>query len=402
MQPGLERVVAGMQALGLATSSLGMVHILGTNGKGSTAAFLEAIAMAHGRTCGVFTSPHLVTPRERIRMKGEMLSPEAWVGLANTVYRACPDIDFSYFELLTLMAMLAFVEQGVDLAIMEAGLGGTWDATSAFSYDLTLITPVGLDHEQVLGSTIEAIARDKAGAIHGGEVVCAPQQQGVTRIFQNRSREQGAGFHALADDGAANDWGGGCEVGEPLENLGHVDLGLAGAFQLDNARLALAGWSFLTQFKGWSFSPLKCMQGLAKARHPGRMQIIKGNPTFLLDGAHNVMGMKALAASLARMDFCPDLMIFSCMKDKNLLDNIHLIKDLCTGSILVPGLPDNDRAMNADQLATKLGSRAIACDTMQEALTRIKPSCNNVLVCGSLFVLGAFFCAHPYYQPDTL
>ena len=398
MQPGLERVVAGIERLGLEHPSPGMVHIVGTNGKGSTAAFLHAVATAHGLTTGVFSSPHFVTPRERILIDGDMLSKQEWVDLANQVYAGCAGIDFSYFELLTLMAMLAFVREGVDLAIMEAGLGGTWDATSAFGYDLTLVTPVGLDHETVLGSTIEAIATDKAGAIQGGDVVCAFQEQGIADIFRKRAKEKGAGFHHLSDFVPADPLKGGfvCPDGKVMD-MDRIRLGLAGSFQKTNAMLALAGWSVFTRFKGWPFSALKCMQGLANAVHPGRMQVIHGDPTFLLDGAHNLMGLEALAESLEHMDFRPDAMIFSCMEDKNLLNDPDLVKGLCAGQILVPNIPGNARAMDAHRLAGMLGDRAVACSDMQDALDRLGKSGTvgtigkRVLVCGSLFLLGEFF-----------
>ncbi|WP_462326029.1 bifunctional folylpolyglutamate synthase/dihydrofolate synthase [Desulfoplanes sp.] len=392
MKPGLERVVAGIERLGLGNPSQGMVHIVGTNGKGSTAAFLHAMARAHGRTSGVFSSPHFVTPRERILIDGNMLSEHEWIDLANRVYASCPRVDFSYFELLTLMAMLAFVRNRVDLVIMEAGLGGTWDATSAFVHDLTLVTPVGLDHEHVLGSTLEAIATDKAGAIQGGEVVCAPQEEGIADLFRKRAEEKGAGFHRLSDVVAPDHSHDGfvCPAGKIMD-MDHTELGLAGPFQKTNGMLALAGWSVFTRFKGWPFSALNCMQGLTKAVHPGRMQVIEGDPTFLLDGAHNLMGLRALAVGLGHMDFCPDVMIFSCMEDKNLLDDLELVRGLCGGRILVPNIPGNDRAMDGRQLAGLLGSRAVGCVNMQEALDWVGTPCKRVLVCGSLFLLGEFF-----------
>ncbi|GAU09287.1 bifunctional folylpolyglutamate synthase/dihydrofolate synthase [Desulfoplanes formicivorans] len=389
MKPGLERVHEGVARLNLGNPCLTLVHIVGTNGKGSTAAFLHAIASAHGYTTGVFTSPHFVTPRERIRIGGEMLSREAWLDLANDVYAACPELEFSYFELLTLMAMLAFVREGVDLAIMEAGLGGTWDATSVFAHHLTLVTPVGMDHEQVLGSTLEAIARDKAGAIEGGEVVCAPQQPGIGDIFRTRADAKEAGFREMPRDG-----GFVCPDGAMLD-IDQIRLGLAGAFQKTNARLALAGWSVCSRIRGWSFSSLECMHGLSHARHPGRMQIIPGDPMVLLDGAHNLMGLEALARSLDQMHFGPEVMIFSCMKDKNLLDHLDRVRALCSGLILVPGIPDNSRAMDPHDLARLLGPRARACSSMHEAFDVIGKTGKRVLVCGSLFLLGEYFRMRP-------
>ncbi len=399
MKPGRSRMEQGSALLGLShetISRMGMVHLVGTNGKGSTAAFLESIARAHGKKTGLFTSPHFISPLERIRINGRALTTSDWIDLANTIYAACPDIDFSYFELLTLMAMVAFIRANVDFVIMEAGLGGTWDSTTVFDYDLTILTPIGLDHESILGPDIETIATDKAGAIRGGQVLCGYQEKSVEQIIRTQADKKTAVFHRAMDHAIQRDgrlsW---IDHDRGEISLAPEYLGLSGAFQQKNSLLALDAWSIFTRFRGWPFLPLKCREGLACVKHPGRMQIIHGAPTFLLDGAHNLMGLQALHASLQAMNFVADCMIFSCMEDKNIRQRLDLVKKLCAGDILIPNISNNERAINAQTLASCMGSRAIPCNTMQEALQRIADKNINVLVCGSLYLLGDFFRARP-------
>jgi dihydrofolate synthase/folylpolyglutamate synthase len=392
MKPGLERMHAGIEKLGLSRSPQGRVHVVGTNGKGSSAAFLESIARAHGRTTGMFTSPHFITPRERIRINAGMLTEEEWLVYANNVYTTCPEIDFSYFELLTLIAMLAFEDAEVDIAIFEAGLGGTWDATSAFSHELTIMTPIGLDHESILGPDLATIAGDKSGAITGGHVLCGHQDHAVTKIITARASAQGAIFHdtdayTARCDGQLLFCHNGHEVSVTPETLG-----LKGPFQQDNAMLGLQGWFIFSAGRGWPFLPLKCKEGLARVKHPGRMQLIQGSPTFLLDGAHNQMGLQALETSLQAMHCVPECMIFSCMEDKNILQCLEQVKRLCPqGSILVPQITDNERAVDAGHLAALLGDRAQACPDMEAALNLVAGQKSTVLICGSLYLLGEFF-----------
>ena len=399
MKPGLERMYQGMELLGLSQTQcgMGMVHLVGTNGKGSTAAFLESIARAHGRKTGLFTSPHFISPRERIRINADPLTEQKWIDLANTVYAACPQIDFSYFELLTLMSMLAFTQAGVDIVIMEAGLGGTFDSTTAFTYDLTLLTPIGLDHESILGPDLTTIATDKAGAITGGDVLCGYQEKTVETIIRKKADSVDAVFHRAKDHAVYREGRlSGCLCHDVQEiSLAPEYLGLKGAFQQDNALLALCGWSIFSRARGWPLVPLKCREGLIRVKHPGRMQIVHGSPTFLLDGAHNMMGLQALESALQAMDFVPECMIFSCMGDKNIRQCLDQIARLCTRQILIPQIMHNERAMNAPTLAALMGDRAHACRDMQEALDHTAGQNINVLVCGSLYLLGDFFRARP-------
>ena len=159
MDFGLDRVRNALDALGLLTPPFVTVQIVGTNGKGSTSTFLSCVARAHGLKVGLYTSPHFVTPRERIRINGTMLPADRWPVLADRVMEAAPNL--TYFEFLTALGLLAFAEAGVDLVVMEAGLGGHYDATTAMPVQAVCFTPIGMDHEKILGPTLTDIASDK-------------------------------------------------------------------------------------------------------------------------------------------------------------------------------------------------------------------------------------------------
>ncbi|MCL2122813.1 MAG: Mur ligase family protein, partial [Desulfovibrionaceae bacterium] len=163
MDRRLDRMERGLRALDLRSPPYGVAQILGTNGKGSTSSFLASLGKAHGIKTGLFTSPHMISPRERIRINGKTLSEERWAECARRVLPAVPGI--TYFECICLTAALAFAEEGVQLAVMEAGLGGRFDATSALPANLTCFTSIGYDHTDVLGNSLQDITRDKAAAI---------------------------------------------------------------------------------------------------------------------------------------------------------------------------------------------------------------------------------------------
>ena len=188
MRLGLDRMHAALDRMRLTRPESTMVHVVGTNGKGSTSAFLAALAQAHGLRVGLYTSPHLVSVRERIRVDGRLLPEKCWVEAANAVMARCADVGLTYFELVTVMALHLFRAERVDLAVLEAGLGGTHDATCAVNADLTVMTPVGLDHEHVLGPELPDIARDKSGALGRCPAVTGIQNAEVRRVFDHAGR----------------------------------------------------------------------------------------------------------------------------------------------------------------------------------------------------------------------
>ncbi len=357
-----------------------VIHLVGTNGKGSTATFLERIAREHGLTTGLHTSPHFLDVRERIRVNGQKLKQADWVRLGNELNQLAGDFGLTYFEWLTCLSALAFAAAQTDLAVMEAGMGGRYDATCVFEPSLTLLSPVGLDHESVLGSSLAEIAVDKSHAIRPkGLAITAPQEPEVMAVYQRRASEVGARL---------------CVA----EAVGEIPLGLSGPHQLENAGLAVAGWEALCGLTGWANDPEAVGRGLALARLPGRFQIVPGDPCFVLDGAHNTHGLKGLKVALDHADLRPDCVVFACMKDKDVSGMRQVLLGLTTGPILLPELPGCERVMPARELAGLLEERAEVVESFERTLARVREGdlgqCKTVVITGSLYLLAEFYRIH--------
>jgi len=360
-----------------------VVHVLGTNGKGSTSTFFCSIARTHGLKTGLFTSPHFVTPRERVLINRAMLEREIWVELANEILSTPGGESLTYFEFQTCLAMLAFEREGVDIAIMEAGLGGTYDATNVFKPGLALFTPIGMDHEKILGPTLADIARDKAGAIRsGGLAVTGFQVTEAMVELQNRAEEVKARLMYAVD------------MADPLDDL---NLGLPGIHQSANARLALAAWRVHAANIGFRSEPRLEIFGLESAFLPGRMQWVEiDGQTVILDGAHNSHALVALKAALVAEDVQLGAVVFACLKDKDVDHMLPLIRELSDGPILVPTM-ESERAGDACELAAALGERARSVDSMADALKVCSDIPGPVLVCGSLYLLAEFYTLYPQF-----
>ena len=360
-----------------------VVHVVGTNGKGSTSAFFSSIARAHGLKVGTFTSPHFVSPRERVQVNRNMLSREVWVELARDVLSTPGGDELTYFEFQTCLAMLAFEREKVDVAVMEAGLGGRFDATNVLSPELTLFTPIGMDHEKILGSTLSEIAADKAGAIRkSGVALTGPQEAEAMVRLEERAEKIGARLMYAVD------------LADPVYD---VKLGLRGLHQTVNGRLALAGWRWFAAGNGIKSESRFEQFGLETAFVPGRLQsVVLDGRDILLDGAHNAHALTALSAALAAEDVKPGCVIFACLKDKDLTSMIPLIQGLTDGPIIVPAM-ENERAHDADALAVKLGDRARPVPSMAEALKLGRQEPGVQLVCGSLYLLAEFYTLYPRF-----
>lgn len=414
MDLGLGRMERVLDALALAAPPFTVAQVVGTNGKGSTSTFLAAIGTAHGLRTGLYTSPHFVTPRERIRIDGAMLAADQWPGLANRIMAAGGEA-LTYFEFLTVLGLLAFREADVQLAVLEAGLGGAHDATTAVAADVVCVTPIGLDHQAVLGATIAAIAADKAGALRPGvPAVTAPQPADAMDELHTAADACGAPLRE-ADD---------------LARLpAKAALGLAGPHQRINALLALAAWSTLAKANEWASHEDAVRRGLAEAWIPGRLQWVErpaaeqhdaeradetvapnaseapdtsGMPALparlVIDGAHNAHGLAALRAALADQCVRPAVVIFSCLADKDLAVVAEEVRRLAGDApVLVPTIRDNARAARGEDLSALLGPTARAVPDMATALaeaTALAPQ-GPVLLCGSLYLLGEFFTLRP-------
>ncbi len=406
MRLGFERMRDAANRLDIVRPAAPLAQVVGTNGKGSTAFFLSRLAAEHGLAVGLFTSPHFLTLRERVRVNGNPATEEQILSWANTVHAACNDIGLTYFETIALMAMIGFTAERVDLIVLEAGLGGRNDATSTWPPDLLLITPIGLDHDQIIGPGLENIARDKAGAIKPGTVVVsAPQAAVVREVLEQEAAGQGVVVHSVNDIAEMS-----AEMQANIQAWNAIAPALLGDHQRSNAHLALAGWTSLAHSQGWPVRPDACKHALTSRAWPGRLQRVTMSPggspeipsEIILDGAHNPPALETLNAALSKMAIRSSAVIFTCMRDKDLTAMAPLVRQLTSGPIFVPELPTQPRSRPAWEIARELGPQAqtapdpaTALDLAQEhARAHIRPH-GSILICGSLYLLAEIYALHP-------
>lgn len=389
-----------------------VLHVVGTNGKGSTATILAELLRAHGLRAGLAVSPHFVTPRERILVDGTMLSEEAWGRLGARVFAEAEGLGLTYFEVLTALSLLAFEDAEVDAAVMEAGLGGRYDATSAIETALTVFTPIGMDHMNILGDTLEKIALDKAGAMRpGGLAVCAGQDPRARAVLEAEAAKVGARLVDAADV-LTYDRATGAVTPGPLAESGGLDglavrpmtglrLALHGPHQGQNAATALAAFHVFAAARGLPVFEDACREAFARAYIPGRMQLVADAPglprRLVLDGGHNPHGLRALRAALVAEDIRPCAVVFGCLRDKPVAEMLPLVRAMAGDArITAVGIPGCARALGAEELADMLGPGTGSAPDVLAALDGLREAGGPVLVCGSLYLLGEFYTKHPW------
>ncbi len=323
---GLERITRLLEQLGQPQRCCRAVHVAGTNGKGSTAAMIEAGLRAAGRSAGLYTSPHLARFNERIRIEGREISDQNFAAAVEEVRqaneqlvaRAGRRVHASFFESLTATAFCAFRSASVDWGVVEVGLGGRLDATNVLQPELCVITPIDLDHEGLLGKARPSIAAEKAGILKpGAKVVVAPQHGDVAAVLGTRVSELGMTMIRVGHDWRAENTteadgyyrfeARGLPEGKTVE----VDLPLAGEHQVVNALTAVAALDAL------GVEAAAITRGVRQTRWPGRLEEVAGAPRVLLDSAHNAGGARALAAFLRRHKHSrPIHLIYGASRDK--------------------------------------------------------------------------------------
>ncbi len=386
--PGLERIRRALGFLGHPEKRFPSVLVLGTNGKGSTCAFLASLLQQLGLRVGLYTSPHLVSVGERIQLNGKPLGPEE---LLPWVQRLAQLPELSYFETLTAVAFAVFADNHVDLAVVEAGLGGRWDATNAKDHELVLLTNVGTDHQHWLGPTREHIAAEKAAAIRGREGILGQVDEAILPVIRAHADPNAPLSHACSWARVhALDHEPGLFPQVEVETCGlrySATLPLAGPFQARNYELALAGLAALASHRLVPKPTLAALlAGTRQTRWPGRMELVRLGPnTLLLDGAHNLEAVEALVAGLRRAQLAGQLdLIFSCLSDKPLLPMAQLLQP-CARQVTVVSL-DSPRALPLPQLAAAFPGCRQATN-VRAALAAADPQVIT-LVTGSLRLVG--------------
>jgi dihydrofolate synthase/folylpolyglutamate synthase len=389
---GLERIRAVLDALGRPQDRCRFVHVAGTNGKGSTCAMIESGLRAAGLRTGLFTSPHLAEPTERIRINGEPVSADAFAAAFDQVHAAVEDllrsgtIDLhtTYFETVTAMAFLVFADQ-TDVVVLEVGLGGRLDATNVVSPALCVVTPIDFDHEQFLGKSLEAIAGEKAGILKAGvTAVFARQRAEAAGVLQGRAAELGISVVRTEDwqirDLELDACGSRFQVeqGRPLQ----INCPLPGEHQVENAVTAAAALAAL------DIPPGAIESGIAAVRWPGRLERVCENPEIVLDGAHNPAGARALAAYIDRFYRGRRVrLIFGAMRDKA-IDEIAGVLFPRAAEVIVTA-PRQARALSPDALLAAADHPCVrrAAD-VSEALALV---CADAAPGDAIFVSGSLF-----------
>ncbi len=395
IRPGTGRISALLARMGHPEQGFRAIHVVGTNGKGSTAAFLSTILTAAGYRTGLFTSPHLINYTERFRIDGTDIDAARLDRLISHLLSiAGPDDTF--FELTTALACCYFTENRVEVAILEAGMGGKADATAAITAEATVVTPISLDHGQWLGSTVAAIAAEKAGiAETGSPVICAPQQPEALAAI--RSYCHGNLNRLLL---AGHDFQAHWEANHRLayrdarHSLSGMQPGIPGSYQCWNAACALATAELLTG-SGLAISAEALVTGINTAYWPGRMErfTLPNGSELLLDGAHNPAGATALAECLRHDQANRSItLVLGVMADKELEPILAALLPLAEHVITVA--PNQERSLAADRLAALCadhGCNAVSGGTVEQgiALARRNTQTNDlIVVAGSLFTVG--------------
>lgn len=407
MRPGLERIRLLLAACGDPQRSFRCIHVAGTNGKGSVCAMTESVLRAAGLRTGLYTSPHLFSFRERIRCLGEPIGMEEADALAAELIPAATQIAAgpagppTWFEFMTAMAFLRFARAGVDCAVVETGLGGRLDATRPVEAPVAAIVSVGLEHAEILGGTVAAIAAEKAGIIaEGASVVCGEMGEEAFEAIRRRAAERGAAVLRVGDgvrfsvlrEGPE---GSVVDVRGPWGLRGPLPLPLAGRHQAANCAVAVALVEALRE-RGETIAPEAVARGIEATRWPGRIEIVRRAPLTVVDCAHNPDGARAAAAAVRGL--FPGLrwaLVLGLLRDKDaggICDALApLAAELFTTA--VPSARTADAAALAALCRARTGRRAVPAAGPAEALARAERAvasgaADGVLVAGSIYLAG--------------
>jgi len=403
---GLETSLALLKAMEVDFLRLPCVHVAGTNGKGSVSAMLDAGLRAAGLRTGLYTSPHLIRFCERIRVSGEPIPDGDLLRLLTAVERADEQQAAAedgrpgtFFELTTAVALKWFLEREVDLAVLETGLGGRLDSTNVVVPLLSVLTEIGMEHSSFLGDRLEQVAAEKAGIIKPGRpVVTGKQSPVVMRIIEEKAREAGAPLIRAQDRVAvrriSQDFDGQVLSVETADGgWPPFRLPLLGDFQLENCAIAIAALEWMRDTLGFALPQEAIRAGLEKTRWPGRCQVVRRDPVFMVDVAHNPAAARALGAFLRTFrNGRPVALICGLLADKDAVGYFRLLKPVVDACLLVP--LDSERSMPMDRMmaAAREVKLPAAESTVSEAVKNaIKwaSSRNGIVVAAGSFHLAS-------------
>lgn len=410
--PGQPRRKFDLNAMRVLTEALGSpqmrcpaVLIAGTNGKGSTSATLASILRAGGYRTGLYTSPHLVRVNERVRIDGRDISDDDFARLYFRVDDCARKLVAdgrlawhpSFFETMTALAFLAFAEQGVQIAVLEVGMGGRLDATNLVEPLISVITDVSLDHTEWLGNTITEIAREKAGILRqDGVLVTLPQHPEANQAIGEAAVALNVRGVNAADYIPARETATGLYFLDVLGESIRIDSPLAGAHQQRNVALAIAAAVELSNHHGFKLTPQQIAEGVRATRWPGRLERFShaGRPDVLMDVAHNPAGAWALRAAISQLNPQPKSMtvIFGCLKDKAFGEMAQILFPVFDTVVITEvRSPRTAHLPELQQAAEATGARALTATDPDNALAQaldVTPKGGLIVVTGSVYLVG--------------
>ncbi|NNF65495.1 MAG: bifunctional folylpolyglutamate synthase/dihydrofolate synthase [Acidimicrobiia bacterium] len=398
VKPGLERISAFLETMGNPHLDIPVVHITGTNGKTSTSRLITAILRSHGLSVGTFTSPHLEKIEERFTLDSVPLSVEDFLQAVSDVkvFADVFDGELTYFELTAAVAFTAFANAAVDVAVIEVGLGGRLDATNVVQSQVAVITTIGLEHTEYLGNTLHSVATEKAAIVKAGSAVVTgdigPAAEGPVTA---RVTEVGATWKQLGTDyrvehAAPTATGWLVDIDGIYDKYSEIELALRGRYQATNLATAVAA---AEEFFGRALDKEALRDAATIVINPGRLEVIAQAPLIMIDGAHNVDGMRALASAL-REEFPTRTwtVVLGVLGDKNLDGMIEALAGLVSEVVAVA--PISDRAQEASVVAAVAENAGLAASTAPsvaagiEHATALAGTSGAILVTGSLYTVG--------------
>ncbi len=397
---GLENVKTLLDLMGNPHKNLRYVHVAGTNGKGSTVAFIGSILVESGYRVGIYTSPFIQRFTERIRINNDEISKEDLARIASFVREKVEIMvskGFNHpteFEIVTAIAFQYFFEQDCDIVVLEVGLGGRFDSTNVIDDPLvSVITTISYDHMDILGDTLSKIAFEKAGIIKDGtNVVLYPQADEAERVFEEVCKEKNAKLNKISFD-VAKILGFSIDGQEfNYKEMKSLRISLLGKHQIKNAVTAIEAVSVLRE-KGYNITEDSIRKGLLKAKWPGRLEVLCRKPVFIIDGAHNLEGARALTGFLK--EYFPQnkiVFIMGILKDKEYLSIIEEVVPYAKYIITVT--PQNKRALPAKELSEiikRYCNNIVTSDTIEGAVKKsleLTPEDGLICAFGSLYYIG--------------
>jgi len=409
INPSLDRILMAMDLMGQPQNNFKTIHIAGTNGKTSTSRMIERLLRTLDLRTGLFTSPHLIHPRERIEINGQIISDKRFQEIFDEINPYLEIIDqkfvdtpMTFFEVLTAMGFLAFSDEPIDVLSLEVGMGGRWDSTNVVTPEVSVITAIGLDHQEFLGSSIKEIAFETAGIIKENIPVVISKQVKEANLVLNevalsrgsQTIREGIEFDVL--ERTVGVGGQQLNIATPFGNYQDLFLPLFGKFQASNAACALTA---IETFLGKKLDLELVQDAFADFKSPARLQIVKRNPTILVDAAHNISGVQnTLEAINETFKFDNKILIIGFMKDKDIDEMLDLLKGYAQEVILTQA--NSIRAITAQDLNNKVNLipsfsqnitwKSSSKNALEGAveIAKSKNSSTGIIVLGSIALAG--------------